>query len=192
MPGDEEANPTLPNGENGDENTEENGGDENNGGDTEYPQATPSPAVDFVPARGRPSFLHLAQYTQPGATGADTQRVDPEARSEIEHVLSANALALDKMPAGDRAFIARTVSQQTGVSPADAKQRVDGLIARVHDERTRTEETARKAGAYIHIWLGLALLFGLLVSTGSAVLARMEEEKKGEEVVPVPAPAASP
>jgi hypothetical protein len=84
------------------------------------------------------------------------------------------------MPAADRQYIERTVVEQTGIAPAEARQRIDRLAARVKNERAKVAEAARKAGAYIHIWLGLSLFFGLLVATGAAVLARLEDNDKGK------------
>lgn len=118
----------------------------------------------------------------PAATVApEPRKVDPEARAEITRILTVNALHLDKMSADDRARVVQIVAGQTGVSQADAGQRVDALTTRVNDEATKAAETARKAAAYMSIWTALSLLFGLLVATGAAVLARMEEEEKEEK-----------
>jgi hypothetical protein len=154
--------------------------------DDEAPPPVPSPAV-YVPDARSPLFstIQYAEVTPAPqiTTITASRRIDSEARAEIGRILAANAIAIDRMPAEDRRYIERTIVEQTGIAQADARQRMDALVARVKSERTKVAETARKAGAYIHIWLGLSLLFGLLVAVGAAVLARWEDEEKREEVV---------
>jgi hypothetical protein len=180
----------------------------NNGGDTgsegeaapgdEPAPPSPSPAL-YVPGSDAQPLLRTIQYEAsqypagtPGIVSVTSvRRVDPEAREEVARVLAANALALDKMPAGDRAHIEQTIADQTGARPADARGRLDGLIARVRDERAKAAEIARKAAAYINVWLGLSLLFGLLVATAAAVLARWEDEDTTEATVVRVEPVAS-
>jgi hypothetical protein len=144
--------------------------------DNEMPAPSPAPAI-YVPGGGQ-TFLRTIQFTADGSLTVP-RRADPASREEIARILTANMVALDKMPGEDRRYIEETIAAQTGISTTDARRRLDGLLARIKTERNKAAETARKAAAYIHIWMGLALFFGLLVATGAAVLARLENEDKG-------------
>jgi hypothetical protein len=139
------------------------------------PQAAPAPA----PAEGA-APAEAAAAPVP-LVAPEPRKADPNARAELDRILTANAAGLDRMSADDRGRARQIVAEQTGVSQTEAQGRVDALAARVHDETAKTAEIARKAGSYLSIWTALSLLFGLLVATGAAVLARMEEEEKEEK-----------
>ena len=74
----------------------------------------------------------------------EPRKVDPEARAEVTRILTVNALHLDKMSADDRARVVQIVAGQTGVSQADAGQRVDALTTRVNDEAPRRRRRRAK------------------------------------------------
>ncbi|MEI4483351.1 MULTISPECIES: hypothetical protein [unclassified Phyllobacterium] len=65
------------------------------------------------------------------------------------------------MPADDRAYLDQLVALRTGLSEADAKARVDGVLARIEEAKKSAIETAeavRKVGATAVFMTALSLL----------------------------------
>lgn len=73
----------------------------------------------------------------------------------------------------DQAYLAQLVSQQTGLAPDEAKQRVDQVIASAKD----AADKARKASAYASIITALTLMVGAFIAAvGGALGGRYRDE----------------
>jgi hypothetical protein len=68
----------------------------------------------------------------------------------------AHDLRLGAMPSDDKAYLSQVVSSRSGMSAADAEQRVSSVFAQAQESADRT----RKALAYLSLWLFVALLCG--------------------------------
>ncbi|WP_322516335.1 hypothetical protein SR870_01755 [Rhodopseudomonas palustris] len=94
-------------------------------------------------------------------------QVNPaDSRSELARLLTSSVENGDGLSAGDRSYVAKLIANRTGLSQADAEQRVDQVVASLKSSL----ESARQAGQQISIWLTLSLFIGAL----SACLAAME------------------
>jgi hypothetical protein len=86
-------------------------------------------------------------------------------RSEVTRLWTSTIGAKGELAAADRAYIARVVSQQTGMSQADAEKRVNEVIVAA---KTAADD-ARKAAAKLAFWLTASLLFGAFAASLAAV-----------------------
>ncbi len=79
------------------------------------------------------------------------------------------------MPQGDKAYLAQLVANRTGLSQADAEQRVaqvstaaklaaEAAVAKAKE----AAETARKAAAYTSLWVFISLLVGAFYASLAA------------------------
>jgi len=73
----------------------------------------------------------------------------------------------------DRTYLAQIVSEQTGLTPDEAKQRVDQVIASAKD----AADKARKASAYASVITALTLMIGAFIAAvGGALGGRYRDE----------------
>lgn len=92
--------------------------------------------------------------------------VDREARRREVGGVMAQAMTSELSP-GDRAYLGRLVAAQTGLSPAEAEQRVSQtvsaamLAAEAAESKAKAAaDTARAATATLALWVFVSLLFG--------------------------------
>lgn len=130
-------------------------------------------------AAGEGSGLPSADYyvdrllrgEQPSPTG------DPEAaRAELARLVAVSAARGDIEPE-DRDYAARVVSAQSGLSEAQARERVDQVLTQAEQMRQEAVDTAReaadaarKAAAGLALWAFAALLVGAFVASLMAVV----------------------
>lgn len=126
----------------------------------------------------------------PGAGGLDSDQVgylvdslfrtdqqaapdpnDRAARVEVAKIL-LNDLRSGSLSAEDKRYIGQIVSKRTGLSPADAEQRVEAKFAdlsRAINEAENTAkqaaEKARKAAGYSSLWTFVTLLCGAIFAS---------------------------
>ena len=108
--------------------------------------------------------------------------VTSEARNEVMRMLAAAGVAGDISDA-DKAYIASTVSRETGIDETAAKQRVDQFIkARTEAiEKARTfADKARKMGVILAFITAVSLL---LAAAGGWWAATMGGAHRDEETV---------
>jgi hypothetical protein len=120
------------------------------------------------------ALLRPADPTKPEGGG--------QAAAEISRILVASA-ASGQMQADDRAYLERLVAARAGLSPADAKARVDSVLQRVDaaaQQAKQAAETARKAGAAFALVGALSLVIGAFIASVSAALGgRLRDENEG-------------
>ena len=92
-----------------------------------------------------------------------------EARSILTESVAAD------MPKGDSAYLVQLVASRTGLSPADAEQRVAQVVSAARLSAVaavaKTKEIAdasRKAAAYTALWIFISLLVGAFYSSLAA------------------------
>jgi hypothetical protein len=96
---------------------------------------------------------------------ADLNSADPALRAETARVLAVD-LRNGSIPATDRAYLAQLVAARTGLSQADAQQRVDGVIVQAR----QATDAARKAAAAISLFTALALVIGAFIAAVAGAL----------------------
>lgn len=89
------------------------------------------------------------------SNGSAPQTNDASERGEVDRIF-VHALAQGSMPAADNAYLTQLVSARAGLSPSEAQTRVSDVFV----EAQQSADRARKAVAYLSLWLFVALLSG--------------------------------
>jgi hypothetical protein len=82
-------------------------------------------------------------------------RNDPSVRGDAERLFS-HAMSQGSMPPNDKTYLGQLVSARTGVTQADAENRVSDVFG----EAQQSAERTRKALAHLSLWVFIALLSG--------------------------------
>jgi hypothetical protein len=96
--------------------------------------------------------------------------IDP--RIEAAHIV-ANAWSTGTVTDADRSYLAELVATRTGVSPAEARARVDDFVAGALDAETKAKadaDAARKTAAQAAMYTALSMLVGAFIASVSAAL----------------------
>jgi hypothetical protein len=109
----------------------------------------------------------LFRTTGPRPEGGTAATAHQEAATVLAHALEQRNLAL-----ADKIFLARLVSETTGLSQADSNQRVDDVFG----DATHAAETARKSIAHTLLWTFLALLIGAFCASFSATIGGKQRD----------------
>lgn len=114
--------------------------------------------------------------TAPAGTAAD------DTAGQVSRILLTSA-ANGEMSSADRTYLDQLVASRTGLSEADAKARVDGVLKSVDDAKvaaTQAAETARKTSASVALFGALSLLIGgFVAAVGAALGGRQRDEVDG-------------
>lgn len=124
----------------------------------------------FVDALFRPA--DPSRLSAPGAEG------DAAAASQAMRILAASATA-GEVTTEDRAYLAQLVAARTGLSEADARSRVETVLARAQEAKVKAQEaadTARKAGATFALVGALSLLIGAFIASAAAALGGKQRD----------------
>jgi hypothetical protein len=96
-------------------------------------------------------------------------------RSEINRILLTD-LASGKISGEDRIYLAQLVAKRTGLTQAEAEQRIDLIYAQATQAANEAKakalaaaDEARKAAAHSALWMFVALLLGAFVAAISAI-----------------------
>ena len=113
--------------------------------------------------------------TSANATAAASQTPNPNGSSAEVASMFAAGLTNGKLSAEDGSYLAQLVAQRTGLPPAEAQARVTQTFANVQgklqaakESTQKAADTARKASAYMSLWLFVSLLIGAFVASFAA------------------------
>jgi hypothetical protein len=95
------------------------------------------------------------------AAGGNTAAGSAQSRTEIVRLWTADFREGDDLSAADRSYVAQVVAARTGISQADAQQRVNEVVT----EAKTAIDKARGAAAKLSFWLTAALLFGAFAAS---------------------------
>jgi hypothetical protein len=114
-----------------------------------------------------------------GASSAGNGPASIDPRIEAAHIV-ANAWSTGTVTDADRSYLAELVATRTGVSPAEARARVDDFVAGALDAETKAKadaDAARKTAAQAAMYTALSMLVGAFIASVSAVLGgRLRDE----------------
>jgi hypothetical protein len=116
--------------------------------------------------------LFRTDHPNPNASAGD-------ARAESGRIL-LNGMHSGTMPAADKTYLAQLVAARTGLSQADAEKRVDDVIAQEKAAELKVRQSAdaaRKAGAYLSIFLALSMLIGAFIACTAAALGGRQRDE---------------
>lgn len=94
-------------------------------------------------------------------------------KAEAGRILAAGAAAGGVPNQADSSRLAQIISQDAGISDADARARV----IQVQSQMRRAADNARKAAGAISLWTAFALLFGAAVAVAAAISARWIDDR---------------
>jgi hypothetical protein len=106
------------------------------------------------------------------SASAETDSSKTDGRAEVTRIL-AKGITTGDVPTEDRNYLTKIVAARAGVSEADARKRVDDVIAAEKTAELKAREaadTARKAAATASIFMALAMLIGAFIASASAAL----------------------
>ncbi len=106
---------------------------------------------------------------------------EADAKAQTGQII-LNGLAAGDVPAPDKAYLAQLVSANTGVAPEEAAKRVDQIIVDAKMAEVKAQQgadAARKAGAKLTIFTGLAMLIGAFIACAAAALGGQQRDVHG-------------
>jgi hypothetical protein len=145
---------------------------------TSGPQSNPQTVyVDKLFRNANPSAPAAATAGAPQSTpnGATP-------RAEVLRLWTADFARNKDLTPDDRAYVARLVAAQTGLSQDEAQKRVDQVVT---EEKSALDQ-ARRGAAKLSFWLTAALLFGAFAASLAAVEGGMLRDGNWNERVLVP------
>lgn len=105
---------------------------------------------------------------------------DAAATAQATRILIASATAGEVSP-DDKAYLSQLVAARTGLSEADAKTRVDALLAKAQDAKTKAQQAAdkaRKASATFALLGTLSLIIGAFIAGAAAALGGRQRDEE--------------
>lgn len=127
-------------------------------------------------------FADLLFRTDAGATttgqasGNAPAGSDADPRGEAARIL-ANATRQGHLDPSDRTYLAQIVAQRTGVSQADAEQRVSATEERLRETAKEAADKAAKAASMFSFWTFMALLMGAAAATAAGVFGGNQRDE---------------
>ena len=105
---------------------------------------------------------------------APTADREPGKTAEVTRIF-ANGIGTGELGQADTQYLGQLVAANTGLSQADAEQRVTDTFTQLKqtlqqasDKAKQVADDARKASAYMALWLVISLLIGAFVASWSA------------------------
>jgi hypothetical protein len=92
-------------------------------------------------------------------------RTDAAVRAEVGRIF-AHALAQGSLSPADKTYAGSLIAARTGLSQADAEQRVTTIVTNAQEAL----DTARKAAAKLSLWIFIALLSGAFFASVAATI----------------------
>jgi len=105
---------------------------------------------------------------------------DAAAASQASRILIASAAA-GEVSAEDKTYLSQLVAARTGLSEADAKTRVDTILAKVQDGQVKAKQaadTARKGSATFALLGALSLVIGAFIASAAAALGGRQRDEE--------------
>lgn len=101
-----------------------------------------------------------------------------KATAEITRILAQGAVA-GTLGADDKAYLARLIAANAGLSEQEANARIDTLLVRIEEAKGKAREAAdaaRKAGAAFALASALSLLIGAFIAGVAAAVAGRQRD----------------
>lgn len=122
---------------------------------------------------------------RPQQAQARAQNDDGAATAEVSRIL-LNGAVQGGVPEDDKAYLATIVAARTGLSPQDARARVDAVLKRIEDAKVAAQQAAdeaRKAAATTALVGSLSLLVGAFISCAAAALGGRQRDEEEDLLV---------
>lgn len=99
---------------------------------------------------------------------------NPQAVTGEASRIIASGLRSGDVPEADKAYLTQLVAAHTGLSQADARKRVDDVIAKAKEAKVKAlqaADTARKAASYLSFFTAFSMLIGAFIAAVAATVA---------------------
>lgn len=109
---------------------------------------------------------------------ADTDNA--AATAEVSRILMNGAIQ-GAIPDDDKAYLAAIVASRSGLTPEEARARVDGVLQQIDDAKKKAQQTAdeaRQAAATTAMLGALSLLVGAFIACASAALGGWQRDEE--------------
>jgi hypothetical protein len=121
-----------------------------------------------------PSYVYgMDRLFRPSDPAAAAAQGGNDVRGEVTHVIAQAVANNGTVSDADQSYLAGLVAAKTGVSPDEAKMRVNDFIttANAAKEKVKADaDAARKAAAKTAIFVALAMVIGAFIASLSAAL----------------------
>ena len=120
----------------------------------------------------------LFRPADPSKLAAANTDSDAAAVGQASRILITSATA-GEISADDKTYLSQLVAARTGLSEADAKARVDALVAKVEDAKVKAKQaadTARKGSATFALLGALSLVIGAFIASAAAALGGRQRD----------------
>ncbi|MER8980063.1 hypothetical protein [Mesorhizobium sp. M0870] len=136
--------------------------------------------ADSTSADNATSYLvdSLFRPADPGRLAAANPDSDAAAVGQASRILIAGAAA-GEVSADDKTYLSQLVAVRTGLSEADARTRVDAVLAKAQDAKVKAQQaadTARKASATFALLGALSLAIGAFIASAAAALGGRQRD----------------
>ena len=133
-----------------------------------------------APSNNAAAYLvdSLFRPADPARLASANAQNDAEAAAQASRILIAGAAA-GEVSADDKTYLAQLVAARTGLSEADAKARVDAIIAKSQETKAKAQQaadTARKASATFALVGALSLAIGAFIASAAAALGGRQRD----------------
>jgi hypothetical protein len=98
-------------------------------------------------------------------------------RAEVTRIM-AYSLAQGRVADADRAYLARMVAQRTGMTQAEAEQRVAQTEQRLRENAKQAADKAAKAASAFSFWTFMSLLMGAAAATLGAIFGGNQRDEE--------------
>jgi hypothetical protein len=98
-------------------------------------------------------------------------RNDPSVRGDAERIFS-HAMSQGAMPPNDKTYLGQLVSARTGLTQADAENRVSDVFG----DAQQSAEHTRKALAHLSLWVFIALLSGAFCASFAGTIGGRQRD----------------
>jgi hypothetical protein len=100
------------------------------------------------------------------------------ARGEAERILDAGLARGEQIAPDDMERLTVLVSKEANLNRDAAALRIGQLQAKVQEDTRHAADIARKTASYASLWIALSLLFGAIVASVAAVMARNQDDRR--------------
>jgi len=122
----------------------------------------------------------LFRPADPAKAAATNHGDEAAATGQASRILIASAAA-GEMSADDKTYLSQLVAARTGLAEADAKARVDAMVAKVEDAKVKAKQaadTARKGSATFALLGALSLVIGAFIASAAAALGGRQRDEE--------------
>lgn len=141
-------------------------------------------STEMPAARQQPESDGVAYYVDALFRSAHANGAGNEAPTSMEAGrIVAAALSKGDLAPADKTYLSQWVAARTGLNQADADKRVTETIAQAKAARADAEakareaaEAARKAGAYLSLWVFVSMLAGAFCASYAATIGGRQRD----------------